>query len=99
MAAGADLVVVDVLERQHATKLVLVVAREAAAFGEAVGVLVGAEQAVPERQVAVVEAVHVELVMDRMQFRCLDEIFQPARRFEIRVIVAATSVKIVGSAI
>jgi hypothetical protein len=74
LAQPRDLVVVDVLEQQHAAELALVVARKPAGRREGFGVPVGAEQPVPDRQVGVVEMMRVELVMDRVQLTAANSI-------------------------
>jgi hypothetical protein len=60
--------------------------KRGASHGKTVGVPIGAEQPVPDRQVAEVEDMDIDLVMNRMQFGSLDDIFQPSRRLVIRVI-------------
>ena len=67
-------------------EVAFVVAREAARGRERIGVLVRAEQAIPDRQVGEVVAVDVDLVMNRVQLRRLDEVLEPARRLEVGVI-------------
>jgi hypothetical protein len=62
----ASSVVVDVLECQHRHELALVVARNAAMSVERIGVPVGSEQPIPDRQIGKIVAVDVELVVDRV---------------------------------
>ena len=78
--------IIDILEQQHARQMAFIVPREAALPGKTVGVAIGAEQPVPDRQVAEIEGMDVDLVMNRMQFGGLDDIFQPSRRLEIGMI-------------
>src|SRR5262245_50528460 len=62
---------VNVLERQHAGELLLRALGKAATLGELDRVAVRAEHPVPQRDVAEVVLVHVELVVDRVQLRRL----------------------------
>ena len=59
---------------------------EAAVKSEGVGFAEGAEEAVPPGDVAVVETVNVELVMDGMVLGALDEVAEPARGAKVAVV-------------
>ena len=80
------LVFVDIAEQQHAAKLAFIVARESAARSERLGVAICPEQTIPDRQVREIKTMHVELVMDRMQFGRLDKVSDPTRRLDIGMI-------------
>jgi hypothetical protein len=56
--------VIDILEHQHAPELPLGIAGKTAALRESFGVLVGAEEPVPDRQVGKVVLMDGDLVMD-----------------------------------
>lgn len=64
----------------------LVVARKPAGGRKVVGLLKGAKQAVPPRNIAVMVAVHAELVMDGMVLGPLHEIAQPPGGGDVGVI-------------
>ena len=77
---------VAVAEEEHAAQVAFVVVGEAAMGSEGVGFAEGAEEAVPPGDVSVVEAMQIELVMDGVMFRALEEVAHPVRRAEIAVI-------------
>jgi hypothetical protein len=82
--ARIGLVVVE--EQQHTSQSLLVVLGKPAASGELVGLLEGPEEAVPPGDVAVVEIVNVELVMDRVVLWPLQEVTKPARSADVAVV-------------
>jgi hypothetical protein len=68
---------VDILEHEHLRHSLFIALGESASVHEATGILEGAEQAIPQRQVSVVEAVDTQLVMDRVMLRALDHESNP----------------------
>ena len=60
--------------------------REAAAGNEIVHIFEGAEEAIPPGDVAVVEGVNVELMVDGVMFGALDKVAHPVRCPEIAVV-------------
>lgn len=66
--------------------MAFVVVGEAAMGGEGVGFAEGAEEAVPPGDVAVVEAVQIELVVDGVVFGALEEVAHPVRSAQIAVV-------------
>src|SRR5580704_15832148 len=81
-----DVGLVAVAEEEHAAEVAFVIFGEAAMGGEGVGFAEGAEEAIPPRDVSVVEAVQVELVVDGVMFRALEEVTHPVRRAQIAVV-------------
>lgn len=65
-------------------------ARKPAGGHKLVGLLKGAKQLVPPRDIAVVVAVHVELVMDRMVLGPLNEVAQPLGGGDVGVVKVFT---------
>src|SRR5581483_6206989 len=59
---------------------------EAAVWNEILRFPEGTEDAVPQGDVAVVEPMHIKLMMDGMMLRSLQEISEPSRRAEIAVV-------------
>ena len=54
--------------------------------GEFIGVSKGAEQAIPPRDISIIERVEVQFVMNRMMFRPLDEIPEPMGSAKVAVV-------------
>src|SRR5882672_12442660 len=77
---------VDVFEREHRNQFFLGTSRESAALYEFSGVLVGSEHSIPERNIAEVIFMDVELMMYRMQFGRLNQVSEPMRCSHIGVI-------------
>lgn len=75
-----------VAEQQHVDELLLLVAGEALRLVDAAGVLVGAEQHVPDREVAVVALVTVALVVDAVHLRALEQVAEDVRGAQVRVV-------------
>src|SRR6185503_1701914 len=88
---------VHVLECKHWNQFLLGPCGKTAAVDEPDRVLVGSEHSIPERNVAEVVLVHIELVVDRVQLGRLDEISQPGRHADVRVVqvLADTGQKVV----
>jgi hypothetical protein len=80
------LALVFVSKREHALKLALMAARKSAPVGEAVRFLKRAEQAIPPRDVPVIESMNIQLMVDRMMLRPLKDIPDPVRGAEIAVV-------------
>src|SRR5580658_8233408 len=84
--AHPPLICVDIVECQHAHQSLLSALRETATRDEFDLILIGAEQAVPQRDVGEVSCMHAILMMNGMQFGGLDEKAQPAGRADVRVV-------------
>src|SRR5262252_2219689 len=79
-------IVIDVLESQHFCQLLLLTSRKTTPLCEAIGVLKRTEQAIPPGNVAKVVFVHIQLMMDRVVFRALNEPPYELRRTDVGVI-------------
>src|SRR5215472_2659001 len=77
---------VDVLEGEHRPQVLLVVAWKAAPWRETIGLAVRTEQPIPKWQIGKVVAMHTQLMVDGVKLGRLDQVFEPARRSEVRVV-------------
>lgn len=77
---------VHVNKTEHRRKLLLLLAGEATARREVLGLAEGAKQPVPQRDVAVVVGMHAQLMVDGVVLGPLDEPTQPARRADVGVV-------------
>ena len=77
---------VAVAEEEHAAEVAFVAVGEAAMSGEGIGFAEGAEQSVPPRDVSVVKAMQVELVVDGVMLWALEEVAHPVRSAQIAVV-------------
>jgi hypothetical protein len=64
---------VDIPKRQHLTKPFFLCGIESAAGGKLLGILIGAEQHIPPRDVSVVVAMFFELMMNTVHLRPLEK--------------------------
>ncbi len=60
--------------------------REAALWSEIVRLSKCSEEAIPPRDVSVIELMHIELVMDGVMLRTLQEVPHPTRSAQIAVV-------------
>ena len=64
--------IIDVFEQEHGRQVFLILLGKSAIWCELCSVLIGTEYSIPDRQIGVVVIMHVQLVMDRMEFGSLD---------------------------
>jgi hypothetical protein len=84
--AFTALALVFVSKREHALKLALMAARKSASVGEVVRFLKRTEQAIPPRDVPIIEPMNIQLMVDRMILRPLKDVSDPVRGAEIAVV-------------
>src|SRR5271154_2623150 len=77
---------VVVMEREHPAQVPFMVFGKTAAWGKAIGFPERPEEAIPSSNVAIVESVQIELMVDGMMFGPLNEVANPARSAKIAVI-------------
>ena len=75
-----------IAEHKHIGEKSLVPAWEATSGSEVYGILVGSKKTIPQRQVGEIVSVDIELVMNGVQLRSLDEETQPPRCLEVGVV-------------
>jgi len=74
------------MKENHAAQVLLVAVREATLRRKLVCFFERAKQTIPPRYISVVEIMNIELMVDRMVFRSLDEISEPVWRAKIGMV-------------
>lgn len=74
------------MKEDHAAQVPLVAVREAALWRKLICFLERAKQTIPPRNISVIEIMNVDLMVDRMVFRSLDEIAEPVWRAKIGMV-------------
>jgi hypothetical protein len=86
IVSGSWLISVFISKREHAFQVALVTVGKSALGSEGIRFLKGAEQTIPPRNVPVVELMDIQLMMDGMMLRTLQDVSNPVRRTKVTVV-------------
>src|SRR6266852_7401283 len=77
---------VIVMKENHAAQVLLVAVREATLWRKLICFFERTKKTIPPRNISVIEIMNIELMVDRMVFRSLDEIAEPVWRAKIGMV-------------